>query len=73
MKKFADTKSGNTYSAARLLSIKELQKVFGVTEWFWRERIWNGDLPYIRAGNKQLVDVNDVNAYIEKNKTRNLA
>jgi len=53
----------------RLFSIKEaavyLSKgVFGV-----RTLIWNGDLPIVRDGRRILLDRNDLDGFIEKNKT----
>lgn len=53
----------------RLFSIKEaaiyLSKgVFGV-----RSLIWNGQLPIVRDGRRILLDRNDLDGFIEKNKT----
>jgi len=55
-------------SVKRLYSIKELVKEIGVTEWFWRTQIWNGKLPYIQVGRKILIDREDVELFIKKNK-----
>ena len=55
----------------RLYSIKELAKEIGVTEWFWRTQIWDGQLPYVQVGRKMLIDRNDVEAFIQKHKLTN--
>jgi len=58
-------------SVKRLYSIKELVKEIGATEWFWRTQIWNGKLPYIQVSRKMLIDREDVEAFIQKNKSIN--
>ena len=55
----------------RLYSIKELVKEIGGTTWFWRTQIWDGQLPYVQVGRKMLIDRNDVEAFIQKNKFSN--
>ena len=55
----------------RLFSIKELVKIIGATEWFWRTQIWDGQLPYVQVGRKMLIDSKDVEAFIQKHKFRN--
>jgi hypothetical protein len=55
----------------RLYSIKELVVEIGATEWFWRSQIWDGQLPYVQVGRKIFVDSQDLEAFIDKNKTRN--
>ena len=57
--------------AKRLYSIKELVKEIGATEWFWRTQIWNGKLPYIQIGRKMLIDREDIETFIQKNKSIN--
>jgi excisionase family DNA binding protein len=57
--------------AKHLYSIKELVKEIGATEWFWRTQIWNGKLPYIQIGRKMLIDREDIEAFIQKNKSIN--
>ena len=58
-------------SSKRLYTIKELVKEIGATEWFWRTQIWNGKLPYIQVGRKMLIDREDIEAFIQKNKSIN--
>jgi hypothetical protein len=57
--------------AKRLYSIKELVKEIGVTEWFWRTQIWDGQLPYVQVGQKKLIDSEDVESFIKKHKLSN--
>ena len=52
----------------RLLSLKELVQEFGVTMWFWRTQIWDGKLPFMQVGRKILVDVQDVETFINAEK-----
>lgn len=52
----------------RLLSIKEVAEEYGVTVWFWRQRIYDGTLPYVKTGRKQLIDRFDIDHYISTNK-----
>ena len=55
----------------RLLSIKELTNEYGATTWYWRTAIWSGELPVVVINRKQLIDVQDVEAFIEKHKKAN--
>ena len=57
----------------RLLSISEIVQEYGVTKWFWRTQIWNGDLPFVQVGRKYLVDRADIDSFIDKNKKAELA
>jgi len=57
-----------TVPAKRLYSIKELVSHIGATEWFWRSQIWDGQLPYVQVGRKMLIDMNDVESFIQKHK-----
>jgi hypothetical protein len=52
----------------KLLSIKQAVEVYGCTVWYWRERIWAGELPVLRVGRKQLLDCRDIDAFIDANK-----
>ena len=56
----------------RLFSVKELVKEIGATEWYWRTQIWNGRLPYVQVGRKKLVDREDIDKFISKNKHQEL-
>ena len=56
----------------RLYSVKELVKEIGATEWYWRTQIWSGRLPYVKVGRKKLVDREDIDKFISKNKYQEL-
>jgi excisionase family DNA binding protein len=56
----------------RLYSVKELVKEVGATEWYWRTQIWSGRLPYVQVGRKKLIDRDDIDKFISKNKYQEL-
>lgn len=53
----------------RLFSLPEAAHYLARTIWSIRELVWAGKLPIVRDGKRIFVDINDLNAYIEKNKT----
>ena len=53
----------------RLLSIKGAAFYLGLSYWGLRGLIWNGSLPAVRAGRRILVDIRDLDAWIERNKS----
>lgn len=55
----------------RLLPLKKAAEYLGLTVWALRERIWAGDIPVVRfpGGRKQFIDIKDIEAFIERNKT----
>ncbi len=62
------TKPIHTIFQKRLYSIKDLVRLIGVTEWFWRSQIWDGKLPFIQVGRKMLIDSKDIEIFIQKHK-----
>ena len=52
----------------RLFSLPEAATYLGRSTWSVRRLIWNGELPSVRAGGRVHVDVQDMDAFIEKNK-----
>ena len=56
----------------RLYSVKELVEEIGATEWYWRTQIWSGRLPYVQVGRKKLIDRDDIDKFISKNKYQEL-
>jgi excisionase family DNA binding protein len=54
----------------RLYSIKEASEYLGRTVWAVREMIWAGKLPRIKDGRRILLDIHDINNWIEQNKAR---
>ncbi|MGA3172943.1 MAG: helix-turn-helix domain-containing protein [Syntrophorhabdales bacterium] len=57
-------------SAKRLYSVPEAAFYLGRTVDALREIIWAGKLPYVKDGRRVLVDVKDMDEFIERNKMR---
>ena len=53
----------------RLYSLPEAAHYLGRTLWSMRELIWKGSIPIVREGKRIFIDINDLNSYIERNKT----
>lgn len=54
----------------RLYSIKEAAQYLGRSVWAVREMLWAGKIPYVKDGKRILLDIYDMDEWIEKNKTR---
>jgi excisionase family DNA binding protein len=54
----------------RLLSMAEAARYMSLSYWTIRDLIATGQLPKVVFGKRILVDIQDLNALIEKNKTR---
>ncbi len=54
----------------RLYSVTEASIYLGRTVWAVREMIWAGKLPCIKDGRRILLDMRDMDAWVEKNKIR---
>ncbi len=60
----------------RLLGLKDGAAYLGVSDWTLREMLWRGDLPFLDVGTpgslrpRRLVDVRDLDAWIEAHKQR---
>ncbi|MEW6417626.1 MAG: helix-turn-helix domain-containing protein [Nitrospirota bacterium] len=54
----------------RLYSIKEASVYLGRSVWAVREMLWAGKIPYIKDGKRILLDIQDMDIWIEKNKTQ---
>jgi excisionase family DNA binding protein len=52
----------------RLYTIAEAAEYLGRSAWAVRSLIWCGKLPAVRDGKRILVDVNDMDRWIEANK-----
>lgn len=52
----------------RLYSVKEAAKYLGRSPWAIRRLIWDKLLPQVRQGRRVMVDVVDMNGFIEKYK-----
>jgi excisionase family DNA binding protein len=53
----------------RLFTLKEAGEYLGRSLWAVREMVWAGKLPCVKDGRRVLLDVHDLNAWIEKNKS----
>ena len=53
----------------RLYNLKEAAEYLGRSVYGVRELIWSGKIPPVKDGRKYYLDVNDLNEYVEKNKT----
>ena len=55
----------------RLLTLKDAAQYLGLTTWAMRERIWAGQIPVVRFpdGRKMYIDIQDIEGFIEQNKT----
>ena len=54
----------------RLYNIPEAGQYLGRTVWAVREMIYGGKIPYIRDGRRMLLDIIDMDSWIEENRTR---
>lgn len=60
--------SRGVHMIPRLLSIADLVNFYGQTPWFWRSRIWDGDLKPVGPGRKYVIDRLDVESFIQQHK-----
>ena len=58
-----------TTGKQRLFTLPEAADYLGRTLWSMRHLAWNGSLPIVREGKRIFVDVDDLDKYIEGNKT----
>ncbi len=54
----------------RLYSVEEAARYLGRTVWGVREMLWAGKIPFIKDGRRVLVDIDDMDEWIEKSKTK---
>jgi excisionase family DNA binding protein len=52
----------------RLFSVKEAGRYLGRSPWAIRHLIWEGHLPQVRQGRRVMVDIIDMDRFIEKHK-----
>jgi hypothetical protein len=64
-----DQKQDTLRTEKRLYSVSELARDIGATKWFWRTQIWSGNIPTVRVGKKQLIDIKDIERFINEHKT----
>jgi excisionase family DNA binding protein len=53
----------------RLYSIPEAALYLGRTVWAVREMLYGGKMPFIKDGKRVLLDIRDMDTWIENNKT----
>ena len=54
----------------RLLSVYDAGEYLSVSHWTVRDLVNKGLLPYVRIGRRLLVDIKDLNAYVESLKDK---
>ena len=54
----------------RLFSIQEGAVYLGRTVWAVREMLWAGKIPFVKDGRRILIDIKDMEDWIDQNKTR---
>lgn len=52
----------------RLFSIKEASVYLGVSEYSVRELIWKGNIGQVKIGRRVLIDLQDIDRFIETSK-----
>jgi excisionase family DNA binding protein len=52
----------------RLYSVKEAGRYLGRSAWAIRHLIWKGQLPGVRQGRRVMVDIVDMDRFIERHK-----
>jgi len=62
--------AGDSARGKRLLGVREAAEYLGISIWTMRDRIWAGDVPFIRfpGCRKQMLDVRDLEKLIQNNK-----
>jgi excisionase family DNA binding protein len=65
-------KTANQEQSRRWLDVKQAADHCGATVSFVRGLIWDGAIPYVRAGKKFVIDAADLDAWMERAKEKNL-
>ncbi len=53
----------------RLFTLREASVYLGRTLWGMRELVWAGKISIVRDGKRMFIDIQDLEAYVKKNKT----
>lgn len=77
MKNQQDTKAQGIHNPTRhipkrLFSVKESAVYLGRSPCAVREMLWKGKIPYIKDGARVLLDISDMNDWIDRNKIRSI-
>ena len=54
----------------RLYSIKEASTYLGISTWTVRDLIWKGSIGQVKIGTRILIDIRELDGFIDTNKTR---
>ena len=54
----------------RLYSINDASVYLGRSVWALREMLWAGKMPYVKDGKRILIDIHDMNDWIDQSRTR---
>jgi excisionase family DNA binding protein len=54
----------------RLVSLAEASEYLAVSDWSVRAMVWRGDLPHVRRGKRILLDLKDLDSWIDREKVR---
>jgi len=54
----------------RLLSLQQAACYISISYWTLRDLVWRGELPAVRVGRRILIDRQDLESFIERNKAR---
>jgi excisionase family DNA binding protein len=60
--------NGSSQLQKRLFSIKEAAVILGRSPWVIHNMVRTGKIAYIQDGKRIFLDINDINAWIEKSK-----
>ena len=52
----------------RLITQREAGEYQGISYWTVRDLVFNGELPHIRMGRRILMDIKDLDDYIQRSK-----
>jgi excisionase family DNA binding protein len=54
----------------RLCSLADAARYLAVSDWTVRQMVWRGDLPHFKTGKRVLLDLRDLEGWIDREKTR---
>jgi excisionase family DNA binding protein len=66
-----DIKPNTSKLSKRLYNLDEAAHYLGRSKWAIREMLWAGKMPFVKDGKRILVDIQDMDRWIDKSKIRN--
>ncbi len=60
--------SQDMQSGARLLDFRAASRYLSLSYWTMRDMVSRGEIPHVRAGRRVLIDVRDLDRWIDQNK-----